>query len=39
VSAPAKEPNIRAMVWETPCFVEIRMDAELAAYCDALAGD
>jgi len=27
------------MVWETPTFVEIRMDAEFTAYMDDVAGD
>jgi hypothetical protein len=27
------------MAWESPTFVEIRMDAEFTAYVDDLAGD
>jgi hypothetical protein len=28
----------RTMTWETPGFVEVRMDAEMTAYADDLAG-
>jgi hypothetical protein len=27
----------RTMTWETPGFVEVRMDAEMTAYADDLA--
>jgi hypothetical protein len=28
--------EVRTMTWETPEFVEVRMDAELSAYADDL---
>jgi hypothetical protein len=30
-------PEVQTMGWQAPAFVEIRMDAELTAYCDDLA--
>jgi coenzyme PQQ precursor peptide PqqA len=27
------------MTWETPTFVEVRMDAEMTAYADDFDGD
>jgi hypothetical protein len=29
----------QSAVWETPCFVEIRMDAEIGSYQDEFDGD
>ena len=34
-SQPKQED--RTMTWETPVFVEVRMDAEMTAYADDLA--
>ena len=30
--------EVRAMTWETPAFVEVRMDAEINAYQDDFDG-
>jgi hypothetical protein len=30
--------EVRTMTWETPGFVEVRMDAEMTAYADDLDG-
>jgi hypothetical protein len=32
-------PSERALHWETPTFVEIRMDAEIGSYQDDFDGD
>jgi hypothetical protein len=33
------ERRVRTMTWETPGFVEVRMDAEMTAYADDLDRD
>jgi hypothetical protein len=34
-----KQPRSRTMTWETPEFVEVKMDAEINSYQDDFGGD
>lgn len=34
-----KEATIEEVLWETPSFVEIRMDAEIGSYQDDFDGE